>query len=476
MNKKTILIIDDDVDICNLLKRFFERNDFNVKIAFKGLEGLQIIKNEKIDLVLTDFRLPDKDGLEMIEAIKSINTHLPIIVITGYSDVNQAVKVIRLGAFEYVTKPIFPEEILLLVHDALDKLKVESAKLTKSTQSNQKSNDQQIHTTDKGKKDEFLIPASTCATKIQRLISLVAPTNMTVVILGESGTGKEVVARRIHENSDRSSRPFIPVDCGALTQELAASELFGHLKGAFTGATSDKKGSFELANQGTLFLDEIGNLSYENQVKLLRVLQERVIRKVGGEKDLPIDVRIIVATNEDLRIAMSKGTFREDIYYRINEFQIELKPLRENKAELTDFVAFFLHKANLELSKTVKGLDDEVWNIFNSYSWPGNIRELKNIIKLAVLMSDNDMIEKNDLPNDILNPQEWFKHNNQKENSNSSKPKSLILKDVTAEAETQAIIEALSLASNNKTKAADILGIDRKTLYNKLNIYDLLDR
>lgn len=474
MTKKTILIIDDDVDICMLLKRFFERNEFNVRIAFKGLEGLDILKNEKIDLVLTDFRLPDKDGLEMIVSIKDINDEVPIIVITGYSDVNQAVKVIRLGAYEYVTKPIYPEEILLLVKDALGHKNT----LPKELDDKNKPASRPIlkpEAVSKSNNENFLIPNSTEASKVQSLIKRVAPTNMTVVILGESGTGKEVAARMIHEASERKGQPFIPVDCGALTQELAASELFGHLKGSFTGATSDKKGSFELANHGTLFLDEIGNLSYENQVKLLRVLQERVIRKVGGEKDTPIDVRIIVATNEDLKIAIQKGSFREDIYYRINEFQIELKPLRESKAELADFIQFFLQKSNEELSKSVNKIDDKAWEVLNQHPWPGNIRELKNVIKLAVLMSDKNTIFKEDLPNDLTNPQALFLDKNGK-NGQNSKSKSLLLKDVAAEAETQAIIEALSLANNNKTKAADILGIDRKTLYNKLNIYDLLDK
>ena len=472
MAKDRILIIDDDVDICMLLKRFFERNGYDVKITFKGADGIICLKNEKIDIVLTDFRLPDKDGFEMIEAIKSVNDKIPIIVITGYSDVNQAVKVIRLGAYEYVTKPIYPEEILLLVQDALKKQPKEPSFEVEEVSSEQKPKSKKekiIHN------ENFLIPNSSSAKKYQRLIKLVAPTNMTVIVLGESGTGKEVAARMIHEASDRQGQPFVPVDCGALPQELASSELFGHVKGAFTGATSDKKGSFEVADGGTLFLDEIGNLSYDNQVKLLRVLQERVIRKLGSEKDTPVDIRIIVATNEDLKVAMLKGTFREDIYYRINEFKIELKPLRDCKDELLEFVKFFLKKSNEELSRSVKGLDDDAWEVFNSYSWPGNLRELKNTLKLSVLMSENDLICKPDLPYDILNPQKVNWNKNGGNVVNDKKPQSLTLKDVTTLAETEAILKALSIAHNNKTKAADILGIDRKTLYNKLNLYGLLE-
>src|SRR5690554_5124875 len=472
MAEYTLLIIDDDVDICMLLKRFFERKGYQVRIAFKGSEGLEIVKSEKVDLVLTDFRLPDKDGFEMIEAIKAINNKLPIIVITGYSDVNQAVKSIRLGAYEYVTKPIFPEEIFMLVEDALKKKKKSSGK---TSNNNELTTPAAIPKTIKAIED-FLIPTSTYSQSIQKLIDLIAPTNMTVVITGESGTGKEVVARMIHQSSSRSKGPFVPVDCGALPQELASSELFGHVRGAFTGATSDKKGSFELANGGTLFLDEIGNLSYENQVKLLRVLQERVIRKVGSEKDMPIDIRIIVATNEDLRSAVQKETFREDIYYRVNEFKIELRPLRENKEELADFVQFFLNQSNEELSKSVTTISDEVWEIIYDYPWPENIRELKNAVKHAVLMADSNQLRKVDLPQEIVNfeTENWNK-NSDLSVENKTSPQSLTLKEITAEAEKKAITKALFLADNNKTQAAEILGIDRKTLYNKLNAYGLLE-
>src|SRR5690554_6663046 len=469
MAKHTLLIIDDDVDICMLLKRFFERKGYHVRIAFKGYEGIEIVKKEAIDLVLTDFRLPDKDGFEIIEEIKAINDKLPIIVITGYSDVNQAVKVIRLGAYEYVTKPIFPEEIFMLVEDALKakrKSKIEVAEdnaVSPSIPKMAKTN------------DEFLVPSSPYSQGIQRLVDIISPTNMTVVITGESGTGKEVVARMIHNASKRKNGPFIPVDCGALPQELASSELFGHVKGAFTGATSDKKGSFEMANGGTLFLDEIGNLSYENQVKLLRVLQERVIRKVGSEKDMSVDVRIIVATNEDLKEAMYKGSFREDIYYRVNEFKIELNPLRKNKDELSEFVQFFLKKSNEELDKSVETVSEEAWKVLYDYPWPGNIRELKNTIKRAVLMAKSKIIKKDDLPQEIIHPDIFYWNKNKGSNVKGKPTDSLLLKDVTAAAEKQAIIRVLSLSNNNKTKAAEVLGIDRKTLYNKLNAYGLLE-
>ncbi|MCO5268601.1 MAG: sigma-54 dependent transcriptional regulator [Brumimicrobium sp.] len=458
MDKYTLLIIDDDVDICMLLKRFFERKEFRVRIAFSGNEGLEILKKERIDLVLSDFRLPDKDGFEMLKIINGIRKDIPVIIITGYSDVNQAVKAIRQGAYEYVTKPIYPEEILFLVEDALNKR--EASRLENKTVNQDKEQKNLVHT-------RYLIPDSEYSDELQKKISLVASTNMTVVIIGESGTGKEVVARMIHEASPRNDQAFIPVDCGALTQELAASELFGHVKGAFTGATSDKKGSFELANHGTLFLDEVGNLSYENQVKLLRALQERVIQRVGSEKTTPIDVRIIVATNENLELAIQRGTFRMDIFYRINEFQIELKPLRDNREELEAFFQFFLNQSNQELTKEVKGIDAQAWQVLANYPWPGNTRELKNVVKYAVLMANSEKIYKEDLPKEVIN----YKSGNTVQVETDS----LLLKDATEKAEIKAIVRALELAKNNKSKTAELLGVDRKTLYNKLNTYGLLN-
>lgn len=472
MAKGKILIIDDDVDICTLLKRFLERKDYEVITAFKGEEGVNKALEEQVDLVLTDFRLPDKDGLSIIKDIKAQNSDIPIIVITGYSDVNQAVKSIQLGAYEYVTKPIYPEEILLKIEEATesqsrkgqetDTIVEKESVVPKRTKAKKKST--------KGEdalKGDILQGTSAKSKNIQKLIELVAPTNMTVVIIGESGTGKEIVARLIHRTSDRKEKPFVAVDCGALPQDLAASELFGHIKGAFTGATVDKKGHFEMADGGTLFLDEIGNLSYENQVKLLRVLQERVVRRMGSEKDIPVDVRIIVATNEDLKKAMHSGKFREDIYYRINEFKISLPALKENKEDLKDLVSFFIDKANKELGKDVKSADYNVMKAFEGYRWPGNIRELKNVVKRAVLLTHGDTIKEEVLPFEIMQPTDPL---------SSNESDSLHLKDVVERAETRAILKALELTNNNKSKCADLLGIDRKTLYNKLNAYGLLDK
>ena len=479
MTKKKLLIIDDDVDICLLLQKFLERKGFRVDVSFNANDGINVVKRKNIDLVLTDFRLPDMDGSTIVQELKKINPTVPIIVITGYSDVKQAVKVIQLGAYEYVTKPIFPEEILLLINKALDT----SSSIERNAPVANYSNQKKAPTIERLKKQEIVIGNSSAAQQIESAIKLVAPTEMTVVILGESGTGKEVTARRIHSFSNRSEGAFVAVDCGALPKELAASELFGHVKGAFTGAISDKKGHFELAQGGTLFLDEIGNLSYENQIKLLRVLQERVIRRVGDEKDIPVDVRIIVATNEDLTTAMQKGDFREDIFYRVNEFKIELLSLRDNVEDLKIYANHFLKLACQELNKEVIDFSSDVMSYFNEYQWPGNIRELRNIIKRAVLLCNGSFIELNHIPDEIKSVKKKFPSGevsteNIKENQIVSEPMNElveieVLDKVVERAERKAILKALEITNYNKTKAAKKLGVERKTLYNKMSSYNI---
>lgn len=450
---ENILIIDDNIDTCELLKAFLSRKSYNVSTAVSGSEGLKKIKEDRFDLVLCDFRLPDYDGLEMIEQIKSLSPTTKIVIITGYSDVGLAVKSIKKGAFEYVTKPIIPDEILLTISNAL------SAKVKVLQEVDNKANES-------SKKETFVKGSGDNAKHIHKLTKLVSPTKMTVMIIGESGTGKEVTAKLIHSRSKRSDKPFVSLDCGALPSELASSELFGHKKGAFTGAFNDKKGVFELANKGTLFLDEIGNLNYENQVKLLRVLQERTIKPLGAEKEKKVNVRIVVATNEDLKIKANRGEFREDLYFRLNEFRIDLFPLRKRKSDIKEFVTFFLAKANKELDKNVKNVSKEVLTILKDYLFPGNIRELQNIIKRAVLISDGKTIEKDNLPPEICYPQTT-------EEEFSSTSDGISLKEVVEQAERKAIISALIKAKYNKSKAAKMLEIDRKTLYNKIDQYSL---
>jgi two-component system response regulator HydG len=448
-----ILIIDDNVDTCELLNAFLARKNYEVATATSGGEGLKKIEKGEYDLVLCDFRLPDYDGLSMIEQIKSISPQTKIVIITGYSDVGLAVKSIKKGAFEYVTKPIIPDEILLTISNAL------SAKISKAKTQESKSAQPLVN-------EEFVKGNGENAKQINKLTKLVSPTNMTVMVIGESGTGKEVTAKSIHRQSKRGRHPFVSLDCGALPNELASSELFGYKKGAFTGALNDKKGVFELANKGTLFLDEIGNLNYENQVKLLRVLQERKIKPLGGEKEKKVDVRIVVASNEDLKIKASRGEFREDLYFRLNEFRIDLYPLRERKSDIKEFVEFFLNKANRELGKTVKGVSKEVSTILKDYPFPGNIRELQNIIKRAVLICQGDYLEKEHLPAEICYPQPLSEGVAQVSDN-------LPLKKVVEQAERKAIIAALLKAKYNKSKAAKLLEIDRKTLYNKIDQYSL---
>ena len=458
MAKKKILIIDDDIDICQLLQRFLERKGYSATTAFKANEGLDVLSRRSFDLVLTDFRLPDMDGLDLISEIKKAKPDIPVIVITGYSDVKQAVKVIQLGASEYVTKPIFPEEILVHIKNAL----------TEKTEVKHKNDESKPVKKINNKQKAYLFGNSPKSQQIQRQIELVAPTDLTVLILGESGTGKEVAARILHNSSKRKEFPFVAVDCGALPKELAASELFGHVKGAFTGALNDKKGHFEMANGGTLFLDEIGNLSYENQIKLLRVLQEREVRRVGADKDIPVDVRIVVATNDDLLKSMEQGDFREDVYYRINEFQIQLPALRENTESIDEFLQFFLEQSNIEMDKSISNVDDEVIHAFKQYEWPGNIRELKNIIKRAVLLTNEDTIQIDVIPSQISNA--VYKA---PEVDSLNEEEQFDLKKVVEHAESKAILKALEYSKNNKSKTAELLGIDRKTLYNKMNAYGI---
>lgn len=455
-NKK-ILIIDDDVDICTLISKFLERNGYDTHICYRGETGLKALKESVFDVILTDFRLPDEDGLGLLEKIQAIDAYIPVIVITGYSDVKQAVKIIQNGAYEYVTKPIFPEDILKLIERAL--LERKNPRIRNEIITEPKA------TPKTPEKQRFIKGSSAAAKLLDQQIAMLAPTDIAVVILGESGTGKEMVAKQIHVASKRSAQPFLAIDCGALPDELAASELFGHVKGSFTGAVIDKKGYFELANGGTLFLDEVGNLSYENQIKLLRVLQEKKIRRIGGDKDIEIDVRILAATNENLQIAMLNNRFREDLYYRLNEFSVEILPLRQRKEDLTAFIEFFIQNANKELDKNIIGVEPSAMTLLTEYDWPGNLRELKNIIKRSVLLSQGQEITKNVLPMDITNPRVLQKSTDQNELFN--------LKDVVEQAETDAIQRALKKANNNKSKAAVLLGIDRKTLYNKLNAYHI---
>ncbi|KOP36779.1 sigma-54-dependent Fis family transcriptional regulator [Flavobacterium sp. WLB] len=446
-----ILVIEDDISFCKLLEKFLVKNQYEVSVAFSASEARSAIKNESFDLILTDLRLPDSDGIVLMSEIKNSHPEIPVILMTGYSDVNTAVKAIKNGAADYISKPFNPDEVLLVITNALKTSEIEEENEAPVKQ--KKSVKKPVSA-----ENEFVRGISVASKKLLDHIQLVSPTDMSVLIIGESGTGKEIIAKSIHQQSNRKNNNFIAVDCGAIPKELAASEFFGHLKGSFTGAISDKMGYFEAANGGTLFLDEIGNLSYENQIQLLRALQERKIKPVGSNKEINVDIRIITATNEDLREAVKNGDFREDLYHRINEFSIQSPSLKDRDEDLMVFADYFLEKANQQLNKDIIGFSPEVVSIFQNYNWPGNLRELQNCVKRATLLTQGDFIES-----DVL-PIEFFQSQKQAGFSGSFS---------LSDNEKEAIIQALNRTQNNKSEAAKLLKITRKTLYNKLKHYNI---
>ena len=461
-----ILVIDDDKDICVVLSKFLTKNAYTVSVANTGEEGLKQLRATDFDLILCDYRLPDISGIELLQKIKILSSSVAVIIITGYSDVKTAVETFRYGASDYVIKPLYPDELLVTIRETIAK---NQAKLGTAQPPPIVKSESKRLTNGKLSTEDFIIGKSTQSQAVQRHVELIAPSDMSVVIHGETGTGKEFVAQSIHRLSARANKPFVAIDCGALPKELAGSELFGHIKGSFTGAVSDKQGSFETADGGTIFLDEIGNLSYENQVKLLRVIQERKIKRIGATKDTPIDVRIIAATNENLTKSVKEGRFREDLYHRLNEFKIQLTPLRERRDDILYFSEFFLQRANEALNRDVKSFSTEVKNYFTSYYWYGNLRELNNVIKRAVLLTAGDEIQAESLPQEITQsaglPQdgEGF----------AAEENVGLLKSIAWTAERQAIIDALEKVNYNKSKASELLNIDRKTLYNKLKLYNI---
>jgi len=466
---KNVLVIDDDPAFNKMLSNFLERNNFQVKSAHSANSGLKYLETESFDLVLTDFRLPGMDGLELIKSIKVKKPELPVILITNYSDVRTAVNSIKFGAFEFVSKPLIPDEFLVIVNKAL---------------SNEVKNYDSIKKLEESQDPpKYIIGTTKEATKLWEYVDLVAPTRMSVLILGESGTGKEYVAKMLHTKSKRSSKKFIALDCGVLSKELAASELFGHVKGSFTGAMQDKKGLFELANGGTIFLDEVGNLPVEVQIQLLRTIQEKIVRRVGSENDIPIDVRIIAATNENIGSAIDDGNFRNDLLHRLNEFELHVPPLRSRGEDLNQFLSFFMDEASIELGKNVNDIDSAALEVLKTYHWPGNLRELKNIIKRAVLLCKNNMITIDQLPNGLIvseDQNEIIKDSSQtdiktKKVSDESNKFSAItdLKYVQEMNEKELIIRVLKEAKYNKSKAAKQLNIDRTTLYQKIKKFDI---
>ena len=444
-NMKRILIVEDDLAFGTMIKTWLGKKGFMAEKATSVNAAVKMLKeNPKVDLILSDLRLPDHDGLALLQWLRKHDMNTPFIVMTNYAEVQNAVLAMKSGATDYIAKPFQPDILLGKIKEAIGHLST-------------KNDNNTAHDTPAINTPKYIEGNSEVSKQLYEYVRLVAPTPMSVLILGASGTGKEYVARRIHELSKRAQQPFFAIDCGALPKEVAASELFGYKKGAFTGAEQDKKGAFEMANGGTLFLDEMGNLAYEVQVQLLRALQERKIRPLGGTKEIDIDIRLVCATNENLSQRVSDGLFREDLYHRINEFTIYMPQLQDRGSDLFLFADLFIKQANEELGRHVIGLDAKASEMIASYHWPGNLRELNNVMKRATLMAKGDYIGIAELEQTM--------------NHTVNQPESLALHN--EQTEQQRIEAALRATHGNKSKAAQLLAVDRKTLYNKIKKYDL---
>lgn len=434
-----ILIIEDDISFGEVLRRWAVKNGYEVFLTSTMKRAKEIIRKNNADMILTDLRLPDGDGIMFLTWLREIKKNTPVIVMTSYAEIQSAVSAIKLGASDYLEKPVNPDILKQKIEQALHQ-KIAAIPVVKSNTDLQK---------------KIVYANSKQSREMYEEIEVIAPTRMSILIMGESGTGKEYAARMIHEKSKRKEAPFIAVDCGILSRELAPSELFGHVKGAFTSAIATKKGVFEQADGGTVFLDEIENLPYEVQVQLLRALQELTIRPVGGVDDIKVDVRIIVATNENLEKAISQGRFREDLYHRLNEFTIHIPPLRERKEDIPEYAKFFLKEANEELEKNITDISEEAMEMLMNYHWNGNLRELRNVIRRATLFAKNAEITPKVLPDFLC----------------ALKPETGI--EVGEGDEKERIITVLRIVKGNKAAAARLLKMNRKTLYNKLHQYEI---
>lgn len=452
-----ILIVEDDIAFGTMLQTWLRRKGFEVEKATSVGAAVKLLTEtfgKEVDLVLSDLRLPDHDGLRLLAWMHEHDINAPFIVMTNYAEVQNAVLAMKSGAADYIAKPVQPDILLQKIKDAIE----QNAQQSNATTQNSTTQNAPTAHNSKFKTQSAKLTAprhiegkSEASRQLYSYVELVAPTPMSVLILGASGTGKEYVAHRIHDLSARADRPFFALDCGAIPRDVAASEFFGHKKGAFTGADTDKRGAFEMANGGTLFLDEVGNLSYEVQVQLLRALQERRIRPVGGTQEIPIDIRLVCATNENLKEAVGEGRFREDLYHRINEFTIYMPKLSERGSDLFLFADLFIHHANEELNRTVEGFDSDAAELLASHSWPGNLRELNNVVKRAVLLTRGNKITTAELTQAM----------GQIRTDN-------VLQLHDEDTERQRIITALQQTNGNKAKAARLLGVDRKTIYNKI--------
>ena len=456
-----ILIVDDDITFALMLRTWLAKRGFDVESVGSVAAARTALAKGSYSLVLSDMRLPDEDGIALLQWMSGEGIAAPVIVMTSYAEIQNAVRSMKLGARDYVAKPVNPDELLKKIREALE-ASAASESFELAERSARRERTEKAEKGVRGTRDSveplnYIEGRSDAARQLYEYVRLVAPTNMSVLVNGASGTGKEHVAQLIHRGSKRAGKPFVAVDCGAIPRELAASEFFGHVKGSFTGALTDKVGAFEAANGGTLFLDEVGNLTYETQVQLLRALQERRIRRVGSTREIPVDIRLVTATNENLEAAIVRGSFRADLFHRINEFTLRMPELREMRGDILLFADFFLDQANRELGKHIVGFDAEAVAALTRCEWPGNLRQLKNAVKSATLLASGDYITCRELPAEVT--------------AATPAAPSFSLRDPASEEEQ--IRRALSAAGGNKSQAAKLLGIDRKTLYNKLHLYGI---
>lgn len=450
-----LLIVDDDLTLAIMLRTWLSKQEFEVETASSvKAAGKKLLEDGPFDLVLSDLRLPDEDGLFLLQWMKQKQVSTPVIIMTSYAEVQNAVEAMKQGAADYIAKPVHHEILLQKIQEVIRTPRPSSPAPAPHPQGGRTTPPPAGTTTIDHKK--YLEGKSEAARQLYNYVALVAPTPMSVLITGASGTGKEYVARRIHSLSKRADKPFVAIDCGAMLKDLAASEFFGHVKGAFTGAVTDKTGAFVEANGGTLFLDEVGNLSYDVQVQLLRALQERRIRPVGSTQEIEVDIRLVCATNENLPLAIERGEFREDLYHRINEFTLRMPALHERGRDILLFADFFLQQANEELERHIMGFEPKAVEAMMNYNWPGNLREMKNLVRRATLLAQDDIIRLADLGPSLQTP-----------------AATTGLQLHNEDTEKQRILQALEATGGNKSKAAQLLGVDRKTLYNKLKLYGL---
>ncbi|MFA8344324.1 MAG: sigma-54-dependent transcriptional regulator [Rhodothermaceae bacterium] len=446
-----ILIVDDDKSIRQTLKNLFTRENFVVECAENGAEAIELIQKERPDLIISDMRMPEITGLELLEKVKELDSNIPFIIITAYDEMQSTIEAIQKGALDYIEKPIEIDKIRHTVRKALENKKL-SNKLESFSNENNQFNDTK----------NILIGKTQSMRDVYKIIGQVSINKVLTLIQGESGTGKELVARAIHFSGITKTHPFIPVNCSALTESLLESELFGHVKGAFTGSVRDKKGKFELANEGTIFLDEISEVSPQLQVKLLRVLQEREFERVGGEVTIPLKARILAATNRNLQKLVEQGKFREDLYYRLKVVTIDVPPLRERREDIPVLIDHFLKKINNELHKNVTKISDEVIEILTNHTWIGNVRELENTLMQAIVLSTGDILEKENV---LL-----------RKDGNVSSEFDDVTKYTISDVEKMHIDKMLKAVKWDKAKAAKFLGISLPTLYSKIENYKLSDK